>query len=312
MKVDDAFGGVVPALSSEDILKATPNIFDLAAIECLEFGRYPGPHITPAIMLQLAQIIQEQLERPDIDGIVVTHGTDTLEETAYFLDCTVTSPKPVVVIGSMRNSSEPDWDGPRNLRDGITIAASPKARDLGVLVSLAETLHAASEVSKIDTTNIHTFESLNFGPVGRILNGKLFIHRQPVHRDYFKVEHLPRFVPLLKCYASDEALLLRTAIDSNAEGIVLEAMGVGNVPPPVYSEIVRARQADIPVVLVSRCPIGRVEHIYAYEGAGKQLYEAGVIFADYCNGQKARIKLMAALGAGCNSERVRQSFEWTS
>lgn len=312
MKMDDAFGGVVPALSSEDILKATPNIFELATIECLEFGRYPGPHITPAIMLELSRIIQHHIERPEIDGIVITHGTDTLEETAYFLDCTIQSPKPVVVIGSMRNSSEPDWDGPRNLRDGITIAASPKARELGVLVSLAETLHAASEVSKIDTTNIDTFDSLNFGPVGRILNGALFVHRQPVHRDYFVVERLPSFVPLLKCYTSDEALLLSCAIDNHAEGIVLEAMGVGNVPPPVYSEIVRARKADIPIVLVSRCPIGRVEHIYAYEGAGKQLYEVGVIFADYFNGQKARIKLMAALGAGCDSERIRRSFEWTT
>lgn len=311
MKVDDAFGGVVPALSPEDILKATPNIYDLADIQSLEFGRYPGPHVTPPVMLELSRLIASYLERPDIDGVVVTHGTDTLEETAYFLDCTIDSPKPVVVVGSMRNSSEPDWDGPRNLRDGITIAASPKARSLGVIVSLAETLHAASEAVKIDTSNLDTFESLNFGPIGRILNGALFIHRQPVHRDYFRVEHLPAFVPLLKCYASDEALLFRSALEYNPEGIVVEAMGVGNVPPPVYREILRARERGIPVVLVSRCPIGRVEHIYAYEGAGRQLYEAGVIFADYFNGQKARIKLIAALGAGYDIDRIRSSFEWT-
>lgn len=310
MKVDESFGGVVPALSANEILNATPAIYDIANIEALEFGRYPGPHMTPNIMLDLSQRIAEHLRRPDIDGVVVTHGTDTLEETAYFLDCTINSEKPVVVVGSMRNSSEPDWDGPRNLRDGIMIASSQKAQGLGVLVSLAETLHAASEVSKMDTSNIHTFESLNFGPIGRIVNGSVFIHRRPVHRDYFEVLGLPLFVPIVKCYASDEALLMSYAIDKQADGIVVEAMGVGNVPPPVYREIVRARDAGIPVVLVSRCPIGRVEHIYAYEGAGRQLYEAGVIFADYFNGQKARIKLMAALGAGCDIESIRSSFEW--
>lgn len=311
MRMDAAFGGVVPALSATEIVDLSPKLYELADLEICEFGKLPGPHVTPEIMLELSSLIQKYTEREDVQGVVVTHGTDTLEETAYFLDCTLNTEKPVVVIGSMRNSSEPDWDGPRNLRDGILIAVSPKARNHGVLVSLSEEIHAASEVSKNDTSNLHTFVTLNFGSIGRVVNGAVFLYRQPVHRDYFAVKDLPKFVPLIKCCAGMGEIFLNCAIENQAKGIVIEAMGVGNVPPPAYHQIVRAIENKIPVVLVSRCPIGRVEHIYAYEGAGKHLYEAGVIFADYLNGQKARIKLIAALSAGCDIEQLRESFEWS-
>jgi L-asparaginase len=312
MKVDDTFGGVVPALSADEILSLTPSIHELTDLEPSEFGRYPGPHVTPELMLELSRHVQSLADQPAIQGIVVTHGTDTLEETAYFLDCTVNTAKPIVVVGSMRNSSEPDWDGPRNLRDAVHIALSPKARGMGVMVCLADSVQAASEVSKMDTSNLSTFESSNFGPLGRIVNGAVMLYRHPVRRDSFAVQELPRFVPIIKCYTSSEAELLRLALESPMppEGIVVEAMGVGNVPPPAYHQILRAIEREIPVVLTSRCPIGRVEHLYAYEGAGKQLYEAGVIFADYLTGQKARIKLIAALGAGYSLAQIRTAFEW--
>ncbi|MCS6808866.1 MAG: asparaginase [Bacteroidota bacterium] len=313
MKLDNTFGGIVPALSADEILSRSPSIHTMCNLECIEFGRYPGPHMNPERMVELSRCVQELAEQPSIHGIVVTHGTDTLEETAYFLDCTVNTPKPIVVVGSMRNSSEPDWDGPRNLRDAILLVLHPKARGMGVMVCLADTIQAASEVSKMDTSNLNTFESTNFGPLGRIVNGSVMLYRQPVRRDYFLVKELPRFVPIIKCYASSEAELMRLILDHSMhqpEGIVVEGMGVGNVPPPVYHQILRALERGIPVVLTSRCPIGRVEHLYAYEGAGKQLYEAGVIFADYLSGQKARIKLIAALGAGYTIEQLRSIFEW--
>ena len=104
--------------------------------------------------------------------------------------------------------------------------------------------------------------------------------------------------------------LIHHAVELGADGIVVEAFGVGNVPPQVYYELAAAVKKGIPVVLASRCPVGRTEHIYAYEGAGKQLYESGVIFCDFLNGQKARIKLMAALGAGLNYQQLKNSFEW--
>lgn len=308
--LSEAFGGVVPSLSAEDILDAVPTVRQLADIEAIEYGKFPGPHMTPERMFEVSQIAQRLLAREDISGVVVTHGTDTLEETAFLLDCTIDSPKPVVVVGAMRNSSEPDWDGPRNLRDAVAIAVSPQFHGLGTLVCLAGVINAASEVTKTDTEEVNTFRSLDFGPLGRISNGKPIRYRAPVHREVFPTRRIPTNVPLIKCYAGMDGWMIRAAVERGAEGLVIEAMGVGNVPPPVYYELVAAVEGGIPVVLVSRCPVGRTEHLYAYEGAGKHLHAAGVIFADFLNGQKARIKLLCALGAGYTVEQIRSSFEW--
>ncbi|MCS7302761.1 MAG: asparaginase [Candidatus Kapabacteria bacterium] len=309
-RLSEAFGGVVPALSAQDILDAVPEVRQIAEIEAIEYGKFPGPHMTPQRMFEVAQQAAALLSRDDIAGVVVTHGTDTLEETAFLLDCTVDSPKPIVVVGAMRNSSEPDWDGPRNLRDAVTIAVSPQFRGMGTLVCLAGIINAASEVTKTDTEEINTFRSLDFGPLGRISNGRPIRYRAPVHRQTFPVQRIPDNVPLIKCYAGMDGFLVRAAVENGAEGLVIEAMGVGNVPPPVYYELCAAVERGIPVVLVSRCPVGRAEHVYAYEGAGKHLHEAGVIFADFLNGQKARIKLLCALGAGYSLEQIRAAFEW--
>ena len=310
MRVDEGFGGIVPALSANQILDAIPDIESIAHIKSIEFGQLPGPHMTPDIMFELSKQVQNYLDSDDIDGIVVTHGTDTLEETAYFLDCSIRSSKPVVVIGAMRNSSEPDWDGPRNLRDGILLASSKEAHGYGVMLCLADSINAASEATKTDTNQLTTFASFDFGPLGRITNGTVMMYRAPVRREYFPIQSIPRFVPLLKCYAGMDDTLVQCSIENGAAGIVIEAFGVGNVPPTVFYALKDAVQKGIPVVLVSRCPVGRIEHIYAYEGAGKHLYDSGIIFADYLNGQKARIKLIAAIGSGYSMDSIRSSFEW--
>lgn len=308
--LDAEWGGVVPSMSGGEILSRIPGIRSVADIHVHEYGTYPGPHITIERMWELSKIVATYAQDPTVDGIVVTHGTDTLEETAYFLDCAVATAKPIVVIGAMRNSSEPDWDGPRNLRDAVTVAAHPSSRDLGVLVCLGGVLTAASETSKTDTQELSTFASFDFGPIGRISNGVVFIHRRPFHRETFEVKALPEFVPLLKSYAGMDATLIDLCRTKSMSGIVIEAFGVGNVTPAVFYALKGAAEAGLPVVLVSRCPVGRVEHIYAYEGAGRHLHEAGIIFADYLNGQKARIKLICALGAQRSVGEIRRSFEW--
>jgi L-asparaginase len=308
--LDAEWGGVVPSMSGGEILSRIPGIRTVADIMVHEYGTFPGPHITTDRMLELSRIVASYVADESVDGVVLTHGTDTLEETAYFLDCSVQTEKPIIVIGAMRNSSEPDWDGPRNLRDAVTVAASAAARGLGVLVCLGGVITAASETSKTDTQELSTFASFDFGPVGRISNGVVFIHRAPFHRETYSVKSLPSFVPLLKSYAGMDSLLIDLVRSRDVAGMVIEAFGVGNVTPPVYYALKEAVGDGIPVVLVSRCPVGRVEHIYAYEGAGRHLHEAGVIFADYLNGQKARIKLLCALGAGLTREEIKRSFEW--
>ncbi len=311
-KIDQEFGGIVPQLSVSEILDAVPDIRDTYDVRAVEYGKFPGPHITPVRMWEIARSVQQLLDDEVVAGVVVTHGTDTLEETAFFLDCVIDSPKPVVVVGAMRNSSEPDWDGPRNLRDAIEVAASPQARDSGVLVCLAGVINAASEVAKTDTEEMNTFRSFDFGPLGRVSNNEVMMYRKAVHREQFAIDHLPDFVPLFKCYAGMDGRMLRQAYEMGAKGMVIEAMGVGNVPPEVYYALKALYDKGLAIVLVSRCPVGRTEHVYAYEGAGKQLYDAGIIFADFLNGQKARIKLLCALGAGWDRERIRRSFEWSS
>ena len=179
---------------------------------------------------------------------------------------TVETDKPILVIGAMRNSSEPDWDGPRNMSDAITAATAPAMRGIGVVVCLGGILTAASETSKTDTEDLSTFTSFDFGPVGRVTNGVVFMHRKPQHREVFRVASLPKFVPLLKLYAGMDDALIRMCMEQGADGFVIEAFGVGNVTPPVFYALKDAVAARLPVVLVSRCPVGRVEHMYAYEG----------------------------------------------
>lgn len=308
--LDEGFGGVVPSLSGGEILAHIPNLQEMAQIHVHEYGTFPGPHITPTHMLELSGIVNNYLADPSVSGVVVTHGTDTLEETAYFLDCTVDSNKPVVVIGAMRNSSEPDWDGPRNLRDAIIVAMHPMARGLGTLVVLGGDVIAASEATKTDTEAVSTFASFNFGPLGKITNGHLLVYRQPLHREQFKVRALPSFVPILKSYAGMDSALVDASSNLGCSGLVVEAFGAGNVTPEVFHAVVRVVRKGVPVVLVSRCPVGRVEQVYAYEGAGRQLHSAGVIFADYMNGPKARIKLMCAIGSDMPIQQIRECFEW--
>jgi L-asparaginase len=308
--LDREWGGVVPSLSGGEILSHLPDVYDHADIVIHEYGTFPGPHITPERMLEIATVIRTYVQRDDIDGVVVTHGTDTLEETAYFLDSSVETPKPIVVIGAMRNSSEADWDGPRNLRDAITVASHVHSRNLGALVCLGGDIHAASEVTKEDTADVSTFSSPNFGPLGRVTNKHVLIHRSPIHRETFPVTAIPGAVPLFKSYAGMDGSLIAAACEKGAVGIVIEAFGVGNVTPPAFTALTNAVNAGLPVVLVSRCPVGRVEHVYAYDGAGLHLYRSGVIFADYLNGPKARIKLICALGAGRDLAAVRRAFEW--
>ncbi|MCX6140306.1 MAG: asparaginase [Candidatus Kapabacteria bacterium] len=308
--LDREWGGVVPSMSGGEILARIPGIRSVADIVVHEYGTFPGPHMTIERMLELSGIVRSYVEDPSVDGVVVTHGTDTLEETAYFLDCTVDTPKPIIVLGAMRNSSEPDWDGPRNVRDAVAVAAHRSARGLGVLICLGGSITAASEASKTDTQDLTTFTSFDFGPIGRITNGVLILHRRPLHRESYNVHEVPSFVPLLKSYAGMDETLIKGCLSAGAKGLVIEAFGVGNVTPPVFYALKDAAAKGLPVVLVSRCPVGRIEHIYAYEGAGRHLHEAGVIFADFLNGQKARIKLLCTLGAGLTVDQIRQAFEW--
>jgi len=309
MKIDEKTGAAVPYFHGEELLEMIPEAKNLAEIEIYNFGNRPGPHMTPALMLDLAKRIRKEIAREDIDGAIVTHGTDTLEETAYFLDLAVDTKKPIVVIGAMRTSSEPDWDGPRNLLDAIHIINEPNSVGLGVLVCLNGEINAASEVTKTHTEDIETFRSLDFGSLGFVDRGRVIYNRLPRKLEKIVTEEIDDKVDLLKVYAGMDDKFFRFSADSGAHALVVEALGVGNVTPWAYKGIEYVRSKNIPVILVSRCPAGETLDIYGYDGAGKWLKKIGVIFAEYLNGQKARIKTIIALKKARNEAELRKLFE---
>jgi L-asparaginase len=309
MMIDKNTGGAIPYYVGEQILEKIPEAKKLANIECYDFGKYPGPHITPELMFELSSKVKQFLKGNKYRGIIITHGTDTLEETAYLLDLTINSEVPIVLTGSMKNSSEPDWDGPKNLLDSINICKSPNARNLGVLVCLDGDINAASEVTKTYTEEIDSFHSLDFGALGFVQNERVIINRLPRKLETISANKIIPNVDMLTVYAGMTDKFFRYSADSGVEGIVVEALGVGNVPPAAFEGIKYAVDKKIPVVLVSRCPAGETLDIYGYQGAGKHLHNIGVIFTDYLNGQKARIKLMLALGMSKDHEELRKMFE---
>jgi len=309
MRIDEKTNSAIPYFNGEELLKMIPQAKQLANISVNEFGKYPGPHVTPELMLKLSKQIKEFISRAEIDGVIVTHGTDTLEETAYFLDLTIKTEKPIVVIGAMKTSSEKDWDGPLNLLNAIHICNNTNSRGMGVLVCLNGEINAASEVTKTHTEDIETFRSLDFGSLGFVDGGKVIFNRQPNKLEKIEIEKINPNVDLIKIYAGMNEKFFKFSADSGVDGVVVEAMGVGNVPPPAFDGIKYIIEKNIPVVLVSRCPAGETLDIYGYPGAGKWLKKMGVIFADYLNGQKARIKLIACLGLTKDKEKLRKLFE---
>ncbi|HKP11351.1 MAG TPA: asparaginase [Blastocatellia bacterium] len=308
MKYDPAIGAAVPALSGREILALAQGADEVAGVEVIEFGRFPGPHMTLSRMMTLTSEVRAALERGDVDGVVITHGTDTLEETAYLLDLTTAGDKPIVVVGALRNSSELGWDGPPNLLSAMRVAAADAARGLGVVVVMNDTILAASEATKTHTEAFDAFQSPDFGPLGVVDRGEVIIRRAPRQRQHLPTTEIVEPVFLIKLAAGCDSALIDAAIDAGARGLVIEALGRGNVPPATLPAIGRAVAARLPVVLVSRCLRGRVFDSYGYEGGGKQLRKLGVIFGDFLSGQKARIKLSLALSMTNDPAEIRAFF----
>jgi L-asparaginase len=302
-------GGAVPRYSGKELLKKIPEARKLANISFYDFGKYPGPHVTPEIMMVLSKQLRKRIAEKKFDGIVITHGTDTLEETAYLIDLAINTEIPIVFTGSMRNSSEPNWDGPKNLIDSIQVCLNENSKGIGTLVCMHGEVNAASEVTKIFSNEFETFQSLDFGNLGFVQNGRVIFNRLPRRLETIETQKINTNVDLLTVYAGMDEKFFKFSADSGAEGIVVEALGVGNVPPPAFEGIKYAVEKGIPVVLTSRCPAGETDYIYSYPGAGKHLHDLGVIFTDYLNGQKARIKLMLALSKTTDRKILKKLFE---
>lgn len=262
-----------------------------------------------ANVLDLAARLRTLLADDEYAGAVVTQGTDTLEESSYLLDLLVDTDKPVILTGAQLAADHPQSDGPRNLADAITAAASGEMIGCGVLVCFNGQLHAARDVTKLHTSAVETFTSLYFGHLGIVDDDRVVRYRTPRIRAHYPVQTMDRRVPLVKVVMDIDTVLLESAVDAGVDGIVLEAFGRGNVVETLMPGIGRAIDNGIPVVLTSRCILGRVKPIYGTGGGGRQLEELGVIFASDLQGPKARILLLALLSAGISGEALRDEFQ---
>lgn len=309
MKIDPRIHAAIPALSSEEIMAMVTNIEKFSEIEVINFANVPSPHIDPKMMMELSMLVNETVNREDITAVVVTHGTDTLEETAYLLDLTINTEKPVIVVGAMRNSSELGYDGSSNLSAAICTGISKNSRNKGVLVVMNNEVNAASEVTKTNTLSLDTFKSPEFGPLGIVDNDEVIFYRDIVNRQFINTEEIEEKVGLLKTGPGMESDIIDFYIDNGYKGIVIEALGRGNIPPKMIDGVKNALEKNLPIVLVSRCPTGRVLDTYGYEGGGKHLRDLGVIFGKNLPGQKARIKLMLILSITNDMEIIKKLFE---
>jgi L-asparaginase len=305
MRVDPASGAAVPSMTAADIVAEVPTLGNIADFEIEEFSRLPGPHVTPEQMWRLARRASAWLERPDIDGLVITHGTDTIEETAFFLDLVLTSPKPVVLVGAMRTVSDPSWDGPANLIAASRVAACEAARGLGVLVVMDDHVFPAREVRKLHTESSGSFSTPEFGPLGAVDGSRVVLRRRTVARPTFqdpaaepglRVHRLDTRVALLEAYTGMDDFLVRALMAHETRGVAIVAFGRGNVPPPLVPAIADAVKSGMLVTVSSRSVAGRVEARYGYDGGGFQLKQAGAILAGDLSGAQARLLQIVALG----------------
>lgn len=266
-----------------------------AEIEVTDFAGIGSYMMSLQQAFELVRTINMTLRRSDVDGVVVTHGTDTLEETAYMADILLETDKPVVFTGAQRAADDPESDGPRNIIDAIQVAGAAESRGLGSLVVFEQEIHAARDVTKTHTSQVRTFQSAEHGKLGEVDRGKVMIHRKPLIRTALHCTRIEPRVDLVKLYLGADSRFIDCAVSSGARGLVVEAFGRGNVTLDVLQGIERAIAAGIPVLVTSRCPRGRVEPVYGGSG-GARLAKAGAEFMGDLNGVKARILLAVLLG----------------
>jgi L-asparaginase len=309
MKRDAATHSISPAKSGQEFLASVPEMQKHARVELIEFSNIDSSDMTPEMMFRLAKLVRNHIRRDDIDGIIITHGTDTLEETAYMIDLLVEDCKPIVLTAAMRSFDEPGTDAPTNLLASVMTACSKACLQSGTLVVMNEEIHAAREVRKTYTSNVATFESPGYGPLGIVDEDQVIIFRKSLIRETIPAERIEPDVELFKMTAGNDGRLIGYAINNQVKGIVIEGLGRGNIPASAADQVSQAIDQRIPVVITSRCFKGRVLGIYSGTGGGKKLHEAGIIYGGDLSGQKARIKLMVALGLTTDLGSIKQIFE---
>jgi len=301
-------GGVTPALAAQDLIASVPGLAETGiALDVVDFRRVPGASLRFDDLIQLCEAISTTLAGR-VDGIVITQGTDTIEETAYLLDLYHTADHPVVVTGAMRNPAMAGADGPANLLAAILTAAHPAARGHGVLVVLSDEIHAAQRVRKTHSTNVGTFQSPNAGPLGYVVENVPYFHNRLAHRLHVPLPSagLPR-VGMITIALGDQGELL-DGIDTKLDALIIAAMGVGHVPDYLVAPLEKLA-TTMPVVLASRTGAGPVlRKTYGFPGSERDLNSRGLLPAGFLHPLKARLLLAAALAAGADRQQIADTI----
>lgn len=300
----------VPTLSGQEILAMAPQISEFADIIIDDFGKYPGPHMHPDRVLSLARRISAAASDGAVDGVILTHGTDTMEESAFLLDRLLDLDVPVVMLGAMKLASDPCRDGPANVLSACQVAVHPETKGRGVLVVMSDSIHAAVHVVKLHAESLDAFASPETGPVGVVDRGQV-VYFSPPHESTLPkidVDRLRARVDLVRAYPGGDGALVKAALAAGAQGLVIEGLGRGNLTPELARSVVEANES-VPVVLTTRCLKGRAAPMYGYDGGAAHLETAGVVFSDYLAGNKARLMLMLLIEQGADRETLHQVFE---
>lgn len=310
MKIDPVKKAPVPAISGEDLVATVPEVSKYARVEVNNVSNVPSDYMDPPRWIALTNEVNRALARSEVAGVIISHGTDTLEETAYWLDVTISSDKPVVLIGAQRNASEPDFDGPRNLLNAVRICVDPQSKGKGAMLAMNNQINAARDVTKTHTSSVETFKSGDFGFLGIVDYDRIIYSRAPVRRQHVPINAgtMP-YVEIVAMYGGADGQLIKAAVDHGAKGIVVQGLGWGNVNLPMFAAIKEAIAKGVPVVITSRVPNGRVLPNYGFDGGGKTLVNVGAVMGDDLSPQKARILLMLLLQDGANNQKdVQEAF----
>lgn len=293
----------------EKLIAAVPGLRQLADLRGEQFAQVGSQDMNDRLWLKLAARVNALFAGDEADGIVITHGTDTAEETGYFLHLVVKSDRPVVLTGSMRPATSLSADGPLNLFNAVSVAADPEARGRGAIVAINEDLHSARDVTKSNTTDVQTFLSPGPGLLGTATYGRIRYFRRPNHPHTSATEfttrgidHLPR-VDILYGYANMPADLVRASVSLGATGIVMAGMGNGTVSSEVAEALAEVVKKNIVVVRSTRVMSGDVGRNVEVDDDA-----LGLVAADQLNPQKSRVLLQLCLANGMDSKAVQEAF----
>lgn len=297
------------AVTVDKLLSAVPSINEMANIKGEQISNIGSQEMNNEVWLKLAKRVNELLKKDDVDGVVITHGTDTMEATSYFLDLTVKSKKPIVFVGAMRSGSSMSADGPMNIYNAVSVAVNKESYGKGVVVVMNDEIHSAREVTKVNTSAINAFASPNTGKIGTVYYGDVHYYMSPLRKhtsqtefDIEKINSLPR-VEIIYAHANDSDIFVKAAVAADTKGIIHAGMGNGNLYPATQDALAQAVREGVIVARTSRVGSGRT-NLHGEVDDEK----LGFIVTDNLNAQKARILLMLGLAKNNDKKQLQEMF----